>query len=303
MTAPAFVASAQFKSEAFSQSYAEESDTTGRDTTDTAFTFKEYFGGIRHVRDARIGVMFSGSAVFIGGQQMYNRQYWKLPVIYGSMAATTGLGLWYRHKWDRDLEDRHYQHLSNWCFAGAGLAWWGTLMDGLYNYRRDIPGQPGKATLYSLMLPGLGQAYNGEYWKIPIYYGCLVGATHYLLTNNTNYKRYKRIHNEATAEDGTYTGPVSAETALYYRDVFRRYRDYSIVAVMGFYLLQVIDANVFAYMRDFELSDDIALQVAPALISPGSDLALAGGLSGSPACGSALPGGPSGYGFRIGLRF
>ena len=85
-----FNARAQFKEKAFTQNYNDESDSTARDSTDAAFTFKEFFGGVRHKRDARIGVLFAGSTVFVGAQQMYNKQYWKLPVIYGGMAATAG---------------------------------------------------------------------------------------------------------------------------------------------------------------------------------------------------------------------
>ena len=258
---------AQFKEEAFRQSYVNENDTTARDSTDAMFTFKEFFGGVSHKRDARIGVLFAGSTVFIGTGQIYNKQYWKLPLIYGGIGAGIGLGIGFRSKWNENGDDK-YRELSNWCFAGAGLVYWGTLMDEVVNYKKDIYPQAGKATLYSVLLPGLGQAYNGEFWKIPIYYGCMLGSLHFLLTNNKNYIRYKWIHNMATAENSTYDGPVSAETALYYRNVFRRYRDYSIVALVGFYLLQVIDANVFSYMQDFDLSDDISLSISPAVISP-----------------------------------
>ena len=78
-------ASAQFKEEAFTQNYNDQNDTTARDSTDAAFTFKEFFGGVSHKRESRIGVLFAGSTVFVGTQQMYNKQYWKLPVIYGGL--------------------------------------------------------------------------------------------------------------------------------------------------------------------------------------------------------------------------
>ena len=74
-----------------------------------------------------------------------------------------------------------------------------------------------------------------------------------------------------------YTGPISAQTALYYRDVYRRYRDYSVLAIAGFYLLQAIDANVFAYMHDFNVSDDLTLSVSPALVGADQEYALATG--------------------------
>ena len=291
------LASAQFREEAFQQNYNEPGDTTGRDSTDTAFSFKEYFGGLSHKREARQGVLFAGSTVFIGGQQMYNRQYWKLPIIYGGMAGTAGLGIYYRHRYNVD-GDKKFRTASNLCFIGTGLVYWGSLLDGVANYNKGTYPQPGKAALYSALLPGLGQAYNGEYWKIPIYYTALAGSVHFLVTNNTNYLRYKRIHNEATAVNTTYDGPVSASTAKYYRDVYRRYRDYSVVALVGFYLLQIIDANVFAFMHDFELSDDLSVSVAPAVIAPDNYYASSHGSSGM----------RSGYGnealgLSLGLRF
>lgn len=279
----------QFKEEAFTQNYNEENDSTVADTTDAAFTFKEYFGGIRHKRDARIGVMFAGSTVFVGGQQMYNKQYWKLPVIYGGMAATAGMGIYYRHQYNV-TGNRSDRNVSTMCFIGTGLIYWGALLDGVGNYNKGVYPQAGKATLYSALLPGLGQAYNGEYWKIPIYYTFLMGSAHFMVTNNTNYRRYKDIYNRATAENSTYDGPVSASTAKYYRDVYRRYRDYSIVALFGFYVLQIIDANVFSYMQDFELSDDLSMSVSPAVIAP--DNAYAFGARGT-----------EGFGLSVGFRF
>ncbi len=292
-------AKGQFKEEAFTQNYNDERDSTARDSTDAAFTFKEYFGGIRHKRDSRIGVMFAGSTVFIGGQQMYNKQYWKLPVIYGGIAATAGTGIYFRHKYNVDGNNSD-KTISTLCFVGTGLFYWGSLLDGVVNYRKDVNPQAGKATLYSALLPGLGQAYNGEYWKIPIYYTGLMCSAHFLVTNNTNYLRYKRIYNQATAENSTYDGPVSASTAKYYRDVFRRYRDYSVVALMGFYLLQIIDANVFSYMRDFELGDDISMSVAPAVISPDMGYAINSGGGGFRTFSG---GGTEAFGLSVGLRF
>ena len=293
---------AQFKQEAFKQSYTDPSDTTATDSTQVMFSFKEYFGGLKHTRDARIGVVVGGSSVFIGGAQIYNRQYWKLPVIYGAIGAGVGGGLVYRRKWQQEGSE-DFRRMSNWFFAGAGLAYWGALMDGTVNYRKDIPVQAGKATLYSLLLPGLGQAYNGEYWKIPIYYGCLLGSVHFYSVNRKNYLRYKWIYDQATNPDIQYDGPVQESTAKYYRDVYRRYRDYSVLAIAGFYLLQVIDANIFSYMRDFDLSDDIELSLSPAVITDTpaysyDQYALSTG------CRTGYPGTNSqGFGLRLGLTF
>ena len=273
-------AAAQFKSEAFSQNdYGEDADSQ-TDSVKTLFSLKEYFGGLLHRNDLKIGNMFGGSTVFVGGSQIYNRDYWKLPIVYGGLGATIGMGFKYRKE--------ENTRMSTLMFAGAGLIYWGTLMDGVVSF--DGGGKyphPGKATLYSLLLPGLGQLYNGEGWKIPIYWGGLLGAWHFLDLNQTNYQRYRRIYREATDPETVYDGPISADTALYYRDIYRRYRDYSILAVAAFYLLQVIDANVFAYMQNFEVNDDLSLRVSPALITPDNAYAFQ-----SP-----------GVGLRLGLTF
>ncbi|MCR5002923.1 MAG: hypothetical protein K5984_00995 [Bacteroidales bacterium] len=283
-------AGAQFKEEAFTQTYADPSDTTSADTTANMFSFKNYFRGLAHKEEVKIGALTAGSAVFVGGGQIYNRQYWKLPVIYGGLGATIATGIHYSKEYDTSL-DKKDKHMSQAMFAGAALIYWASLADGAKNYNRDIEGiQPGKSTVYSLLLPGLGQAYNGEYWKIPVYWAGLLGSTHFYLLNRKNYQRYRWIYKEAT-ENEDYDGPVTAENALYYRNVYRRYRDYSIVAIAGFYLLQVIDANVFAYMQDFEIDDELSMRVSPTILTTDNQYAFGGGSDGAK------------LGVRIGLTF
>ncbi len=257
-------ASAQFRSEAFQQSYNDDK-ATSKDSTDVLFSFKDYFAGLSHKTEIKIGTMFAGSLLCIGGEQIYNRQYWKLPIVYSAILAPLGTGIYL------NTQGRHEG--AKYCFIGAGLGYWATLMDGVASYKSDTYPLPGKATLYSLLLPGLGQAYNGEYWKIPIYLGGMGAAYYFYNTNNINYQRYRRIYKEASNKDVPYTGPITSEQALYYRDVFRRYRDYSVLAIALVYLLQVIDANVFSYMHDFEIVDDMAFEVKPAVIMPDTQLA------------------------------
>ena len=301
------VGRAQFKQDAFTQTYADTTDTELKDSTDRLFSFKEYFGGLAHKREARIGTLFAGSTILVGSYQIYNRQYWKLPIIYGGIGAGVGLGTYYTIQYKKSLKayneayaldpettltvDNRSKTLGICMFSMAAAVYWGSLLDGATYYKKGTFPNAGRATIYSILLPGLGQAYNGEFWKIPIYWGTLAGATHFLITNNINYKRYKRIHNEATRPDATYTGPISAETAVYYRDVFRRYRDYSIVALVGFYLLQVIDANVFSYMLDFDMSNDLSLHLEPAVITPERQYAF------SPRDSHAA------FGLSVGIRF
>ena len=313
-------AKAQFKEEAFTQNYNSQADSlASRDSVDQMWSFKEFFHGVaRHDSTLKIGSMFAGSTVFIGAEQYYNKDYWKIPVIYAGLGTTIGLGIKYnkQYRTSKKAYDAAYEldpettltvnekahDMATYMFAGAGLIYWGALMDGVVNYKHEVKNQAGKATLYSLLLPGLGQAYNGEYWKIPIYWGAMIGSYHYWSVNNENYKRYKRIHNEATATDATYTGIIPAERALYYRNVFRRFRDYSVVAMVGSYLLQVIDANVFSYMQGFEVDDDLTMRVSPTIISPANEYALMP--AGAPGMygGGILPG-YNALGMKIGLTF
>lgn len=301
---------AQFKRDAFTQNYSDLKDTTARkDSIDKMFSFKEFFRGVSHKQELLPGTLFAGSMLFIGSQQIYHKDYWKLPIIYGGLGATVGLGIHYRRQFNASVSDyeaayaldpnttltvdEHARNLSTAMFIGAGAIYWATLMDGVIRYPSGgRHPHPGKATLYSLLLPGLGQAYNGEYWKIPIYWGGLVASFHYYNLNNTNYLRYKRIYNEATDPESTTKPPISADAALYYRDVFRRWRDYSIVAILGVYLLQIIDANVFAYMQDFDVSDDLSMHIAPAVITPETTYAM-----------RHTPFAPTGYGLSVGFRF
>lgn len=315
--------SAQFKEDAFNQSY--NNDTTAvADSADQLFSFKELFGGLAHKREMRIGTMLAGSAVLPGTAQIYNKDYWKLPIVYGGIGALAGTGGYYLHQYrkskatyDSYMEVKiNYEEITGgvypfeappldlkakktgtWLMVGAGLVYWGSLLDGVVSYHPEKQPHAGRATLYSALLPGLGQIYNGELFKAPIYWGCILGSFHFLTTNNINYKRFKRIHNEATSDDPAISGnvPIDAETAKWYRDVYRRYRDYSIVATALFYFLQVIDANVFAYMHDFEVTDDLSMGVEPAVISPYNEYAM----NTRPAYGM----GQNAIGLRFGFRF
>ena len=117
-------------------------------------------------------------------------------------------------------------------------------------------------------------------------------AVHYYLDCRTNYERFRNIYIQAADPEVEYSGPISADQALYYRNVYRRYRDYSVLAIAALYLLQVIDANVFSYMHNFEVDDDISLRVAPAMILPEYQIA-----SVKPVSQQAA------FGLRLGLSF
>lgn len=269
----------QFKRDAFSQNYADTTEKTAADTS-SIFNFKEFFGGLAHKNNASLKTMGIGSAVLVGSGQIYHKQYWKLPIIYGGIGAGIYGGVHFGNLY-KTSNDPQYKTYSTLCYVGAGLVYWGSLLDLAicYDGGHKWP-DPAKSTFYSLLLPGLGQIYNGEAWKVPIYWGLIAGSVHFYLDNNTQYIRWKRIHNEATSTEETPTRPPwSGETAKYYRDVYRRYRDYSILAIAVAYLLQVIDANVFAYMQDFEVNDDLSMKIEPTIMPVQYSAAPAVGMS------------------------
>lgn len=290
-----FGAKAQFREDAFTQNYNDVKDTTSvKDTTGKLFSFKEWGRGMAHKQQIKIGTMFAPALLLPGTAQIYNKDYWKLPIVYGTIGGFLGVGGYYRAQYDKSVKahknwvsqndltipepfvNPKYKTLSTWMFVGAGVCYWATLLDGTICYDRSQKRLPGRATIYSILFPGLGQAYNGEYWKIPIYQGGIIASVYFWTTNSMNFNRFRNIYREATSKTGEYTGTVSAETAKYYRDVYRRYRDYSVLATALVYLLNVIDANVFAYMRDFEVSDDLSMQLSPTIITPDNAYAMSG---------------------------
>ena len=97
---------AQFKRDAFTQNYSDLKDTTARkDSIDKMFSFKEFFRGVSHKQELLPGTLFAGSMLFIGSQQIYHKDYWKLPIIYGGLGATVGLGIHYRRQYNASVSD------------------------------------------------------------------------------------------------------------------------------------------------------------------------------------------------------
>ena len=290
-----FSASAQFRDEAFKQNYNDTTYKTQTDTTDKLFSFKELFRGLGHKQEIKIGTMFGGAVMFPGSGQIYNRDYWKLPIVYGGIGACLGTAAYYNVKYNQSVAAGNpiQQYKTNyiWLYAGAGLVYWGSLMDATAFYPSNGKPSSGRAAIYSALLPGLGQAYNGEYWKIPVYYTGLLAAGYFVYFNNLNYLRFKRIYAEATNPDISYSDPVTSDQAKYYKDSYRRLRDYSIVALGLVYILQIIDANVFAVMYDFEVTDDISIRMEPTVITPDNNFAFKGGPSGEAV------------GMKIGINF
>ena len=141
-----------------------------------------------------------------------------------------------------------------------------------------VPNPP-KATWLALVIPGGGQIYNRKYWKLPIFYGGFAGCAYALTWNSKMYKDYSTAYKDAmngnmqssSITDLLPPGYKISETQLKEllrkrKDTYRRYRDLSIFAFIGVYLLSVIDAYVDAELSNFDITPDLSMKVEPAVI-------------------------------------
>lgn len=127
-----------------------------------------------------------------------------------------------------------------------------------------------RVTRRSAILPGWGQASNRQAWKIPFVYTA-IGIPAYLFFDNIDqYRQLRdayivRTDNDPT-NDGTipeYLRPLSPNSLKRYRDEYRRNVDYSAMAFLIAWGLNVVDATVFANLRDFDVSDKLSMRIAP----------------------------------------
>jgi hypothetical protein len=140
-------------------------------------------------------------------------------------------------------------------------------LDSVYNAGHS----PRKATIYSLVLPGLGQAYNHKYWKIPIIYAGAAALIYGLQWNQRNYKEFNRLFDYMTDNDtntvAVYKGRVISDNystwALSNRNYFRKNRDLCAISLGLLYVMNVIDANVDAHLFEFNVNDDLSLSWEP----------------------------------------
>ena len=131
--------------------------------------------------------------------------------------------------------------------------------ESIYTNVEQDPLKPARAAFYSAILPGLGQFYNKSYWKIPLAYAAL-GTTLYFYIDNTNqYNTYRdALKQRFAGEVDEFQGLLTTESLINAQDQFRRNRDLSLLAVIGAYVLNIVDANVDAHLRQFNINKDLS---------------------------------------------
>ncbi len=129
------------------------------------------------------------------------------------------------------------------------------------------PLAPAKAAFYSAVLPGLGQIYNKRYWKVPIVYLGIGTSIYFYKLNNDDYNRFRNAYKRRLAgytDDefwGNGTTPiVSSDRLEDAQKTAKRNKDLSIAVAVVFYLLNIIDANVDAHLRQFNVNNDLTLE-------------------------------------------
>jgi hypothetical protein len=135
--------------------------------------------------------------------------------------------------------------------------------------------KPGKAALMSAVLPGLGQAYNGSYWKIPIIYATGGVLAYYLKSNHQQYLEYRqgvllRNDGDPSNDQDQFTERIGDRTLEQQlsvlkrgRDTYRRWRDYTVLYCILAYGLNITEAYVHAHLKGFDVSDELTLQLRP----------------------------------------
>jgi hypothetical protein len=137
--------------------------------------------------------------------------------------------------------------------------------DSIFNFRTRNP-IPKRAGLWSACMPGLGQLYNKQYWKVGLVAagGMVVGG--FIISNYNEYNTYRKAYlamidnNPATPDE--FEGRT-VEDVKYLRDGFRRYLEYSVIAAGVGYIMNILDAFISAHLKRFDMSKDISLIISP----------------------------------------
>lgn len=120
-----------------------------------------------------------------------------------------------------------------------------------------IAQKPIKAGFYSAILPGLGQAYNKRYWKVPIVYLALGGSVYLYQYHQDKYQYYRSLYQlEITDEDATEYSSATLETIQKFH---KKKRDGNLILLAGVYILQIVEASVDAHLQYHDVSKTLSL--------------------------------------------
>ena len=147
-----------------------------------------------------------------------------------------------------------------------------TLKDSVAAKPGKFQPNPKKAGLYSAILPGLGQFYNRQYWKVPVIYVGLGVASYFFIDNYNNYQSYRkayvgRINNPYYTDK--YVNIYTTDQLNQLQNDYNKYLDLTALLTGIGYTLQVIEAMTGAHLKNFDISRDLSMQMHP-IAGPGT---------------------------------
>ena len=238
------------------------------------------------------------SLVLPGFGQIYNKQYWKLPILYGTVGASLGMCLWSNSKYkplkaqyDRmtDLslyrtpelnalqsEMIKYNTMKQVFMVATIASYLYFIGDAAINYSTNEVSAVNKATTLAMICPGAGQIYNKSYWRVPIVIGGFATTIYCIDWNNRGYQRFSKAYrlkadydrNPEAYPNGSldeFKGRYSGTFLKNLRNSYRRNRDLCIILTAGLYVLQIIDAHVDAHLRDYDITRDLSVSLSPVI--------------------------------------
>jgi hypothetical protein len=232
-----------------------------------------------------------------GFGQIYNKQYWKLGVLYPVVGASIGMFA-HENKQYKPLKKQYDQYLIDHgymrtheldeiqtkmirhntmqqIYAGVAIATYLYFIgDAAINYSTNDVSHVKKATTLSTIFPGAGQVYNKSYWRVPIIIGGMASTIYTIDWNNRGYQRFKTAYslkidyekNPDKYPNGApdeFRGAYSSTFLKNLKDSYRRNRDLCILLTAGVYILNIIDAHVDAHLQDYDISDDLSMDLEP----------------------------------------
>lgn len=151
------------------------------------------------------------------------------------------------------------------------------IIDSSITKKKEInPLAPSRAALFSTVLPGAGQLYNRRYWKAPIVWGALGGSIYAYSWNNNNYKRFRTAFKRRQAgfiDDEFYDlngdnvegqePDLDVDDLENQQERFQEDRDLWLVVSIALYALNIVDANVDAHLKQFNIDDNLSFDFQP----------------------------------------
>ena len=238
------------------------------------------------------------SAVLPGFGQIYNKQYWKLPILYGTVGASLGLCLWSNSKFqplktefdrltDQSLlrtpelnalqrEMNKYSTMRNAFMITTIASYIYFIGDACLKYSTAEVSPVNRATTLAMICPGAGQIYNKSYWRVPIVVGGFATTIYCIDWNNRGYQRFKKAYRLKADYDANpelfpngspdeFGGRYSTSFLKNLRNSYRRNRDLCIILTAGLYILQAVDAHVDAHLRSYDISKDLSVSLTPTI--------------------------------------